>query len=109
MLDLGRPKDDRDGKREAQPKLVAKHPHGVTGVTVMASVDVRHPVPSLWVGHVLVMRMERLIHWQFRRHYTSGIILNRHGLGRIHLDGKPPKCAAVQESCTIGNEVNDGY
>ena len=87
MLDLGRPKDDRDGEREAQPKLVAKHRHGVTGVTIMASVDVRDPVPSMWVGHTLVMRMERLI-CHFRPHYTVGIILNRHGLGRIHLNEK---------------------
>jgi hypothetical protein len=61
MLDLGRPEDDRNGEREAQPKLIAKHRHGVTGAPVMAYMGVLAVIATCFgrmfvvlVGHAII-------------------------------------------------------
>src|SRR6478672_4799412 len=61
MLHLRGPEDNRDRKREAEPKLVSKHRHGVTGVTVMALVALRHAV-RMCIRGMLVLPVGPVIH-----------------------------------------------
>src|SRR5438105_2470946 len=70
VLDLGRPDDDRNREREVQPKLVAKHRHGVSGVTIMLAVGVRHLVARMWLVRLLVMVVGRVIHAD-SNHYST--------------------------------------
>ena len=63
MLDLGRPEDDRNRKREAQPKLVTKHGCGVASVTVVASMAVLHAVAGMCFWRILMMPLSCVMHW----------------------------------------------
>src|ERR1700730_10892878 len=47
------------GTRVPQPKLVAKHRHGVSGAAVVTSMGVRHLVTCLRVGHVRLVLSPR--------------------------------------------------
>src|SRR5258708_39401901 len=89
MLDLGRPEDDGNREREAQPKLVAKHRHGVTGVTVMASVAIRHPVAGFCLGPVFVLLVRSVIH-RLRTHTSARTSTGRSATFFLACDNPPP-------------------
>ena len=55
MFDLGRPEDDGNSEREAQPKFIAKHRHGVTGVPVVASMGVVDALVAMCFGRMVVV------------------------------------------------------
>jgi hypothetical protein len=67
MLDVARPEDDGDRESEAQPKLVAKHGHGVAGVTVVTGVSFRHLVMGMWVGSFLMDFVCHVVHFALRK------------------------------------------
>jgi hypothetical protein len=50
VLDIARPEDHWNCESEAQPKLVTKHRHAVSGVTVVTCVGVGSLVPSRLVA-----------------------------------------------------------
>ena len=66
MFNIARPEDDGDRESEAQPKLVAKHGHGVAGVKVMAHMSFRHLVTDMWIGRFSVDFVCHVVHFVFR-------------------------------------------
>src|SRR5271165_544176 len=50
LLNVGRPKYDRNRESETQPELVAKHGDGVASVTVMAPLSVWHLMTGMRAG-----------------------------------------------------------
>ena len=71
MLDVRRPEDHGNRESEAQPKLVAKHRDGVSGVTVVVSVSGRHIVIMVRVGRFPLRVACQLIHLELRSQYQG--------------------------------------
>ena len=66
VLNVRRPKYDRNCESETQPEFVAKHRNGVPGVTVVGPVKVRHLVTGVWEGCPSMISMCRVIHFELQ-------------------------------------------
>jgi len=62
VLNVARPEDDWNREGEAQPKLVTKHCHRVTGVVIVTPAGLGDAVTCFLVAHVRVILIRRVIH-----------------------------------------------
>src|SRR3989442_676865 len=75
VLNVCRPDDHGNRKSEAQPKLVAKHCHGVSSVAVVTSMGIRHLVTSMWIGRLSVILVRCVIHCRTPTSWLANCLL----------------------------------
>src|SRR5712692_6877727 len=66
VLDIARPENHWNCESKAQPKLVAKHGDGVSGVTVVTRVSRRHLVTGMWVRRLSSGLVRHVVHFELR-------------------------------------------
>ena len=74
MLDIGRPKDHRNGESEAQPKLVAKHGNGVPRVTVVTCVGFQHAVANVRTDRFVIVVRHAVLLESWRQIHGTGTV-----------------------------------